>query len=277
MTKNLNLLSFFRTRLFFTYFLISILTISCSVKLPTSSIYSTDANTNEQIKWPEIIDEDDYTRVRLTPLENVDQMLLFEVEVTNKNQDSLYVNPQDWTLDYLSIKNDKNLSPVDSTSHPLSGSEINDSYQKIAKRIVNARNGTTALVIAGLVVIIVVIVAIIASESDNKEKDKDKKARKNTADLGFFAAMNINYSSFKAPETDEWSNKQRIAYFRKRGELLQHADFGPSTLLKGETRVFGLYFPRKGSSSNLMLNGVVGDEHYNWDFKHYVEDLVKIN
>lgn len=251
------------------------LTVSCSVKLPTSSIYITDTNTNEFIQWPEIIDEDDNQRVRLTPLENVDQMLLFEVEVTNKNQDSLYINPQSWQLDYLSMEYDKSFSSIGSASYPLSGSEINESYQNIAKRIVDARNGTTALVIVGIVVVIAVVI-LVASTTSSKNK-KDKKDRKKRANTGFIAAMNFTFNSNSTPETDEWTNKQKIAYFRKRGELLQNVYFGPRAILKGETCVFVLYFHRKESISHLQLNGVVGDQDYSWKFQHNTEDMTKVN
>ena len=124
-----------------TSWLLSFLMIlqSCSVKMPVSSIYSKDITTDERIQWPVIIDENESQLVRLTPLENIDNMLVFEVEATNKSQDSIRIDPQNWQLDYLSMAQAGTMK-IDSTSYPLRGDQINQTYQNIAKKLTKARN-----------------------------------------------------------------------------------------------------------------------------------------
>ncbi|MFY0653985.1 MAG: hypothetical protein JXQ96_18230 [Cyclobacteriaceae bacterium] len=269
MRKYINPLVFFRTHRSFTFFLIGILSFSCTVRLPVSAIYATDTESNELIHWPEFVDENDSHRLRVTAMENIDQMLLFEVEVTNKNQDSLYVNPQEWQLDYRSSKY---ISSVDSSSHPLNGPEVNNIYQGIAQRIKDARDGTTALIIVGIVAIIVIAIAM--ADIDSGSWQEGSSGNGGGSNFNFF--LNVGLNSYRPPHTEHWTTKQKITYYRRRGETLKDMDMSPQFIPKGESRLYGFFFPRKESVDWLTLRGLVDDQSYTWEFKHESAGMIKI-
>jgi len=275
---NPTLLNFFRTDKAITYLVIGLLLVNCSVRLPVSSVSARDERTNGLIEWPEITDENDDHRIVVRPLENVDQMLLFEVEVTNKNQDSLYINPQHWQLQYFSNKYDRSRHSVDTLSYPLTGSEINDAYQDIAKRIQKARDGTIALLVIGIVVVVVVVLLAASAGSKRKEKrdSRDSNAAHQSNNSGLNVSVGLGYVGYAQPKTDHWTTKEKITYFRLRGEVLKEINNGPRVLLKGESHIFGLFFPRKELARDLILNGAIDNQSYSWDFVHDGQTLPNV-
>lgn len=265
-----NSLPFFRNSKLFIYFTIWIFLSSCVAKFPVSTIYANDDQSNSLIQWPEIVDESDTQLVKIRPMENIDEMLLFELEVTNKGAEPIPITPQDWKLAYFSSMAQSNSTLPDSISRPLNGAQVNQGYQKVAKEIKAAKDGTTVLVVLGVIMIVALIV-IIASESNNNSGNgvaNDHYGSYAGLDVGLNLSFALFNQSYAPPNTEHWREKDKIAYYRQRGQELEKVDNGPHTIPPGETYFYGLFFPRKKAARHLTLDGVVGNEYYEWNFQH---------
>lgn len=271
MTKNTKQpsLRFFRNCPALIYFTIGMFLSGCVAKFPVSTIYANDSQTHSLVQWPETIEESDTQLVKIRPLENIDEMLLFELEVTNKSQEPIPITPQNWQLGYFSNYTKSESTSADSLSYPLSGSEVNKGYQKVAQDIKAAKDGTTALIVVGIVLIVAIFI-IIAANSDNNSSDNTSYYSYDNymMDVGLNMSFAFFNQSYEPPITEEWSEKDKIAFFRERGEELKKVDNGPHMIPPGETYFYGLFFPRKKEARHLSLKGVIGNESYAWNFQH---------
>jgi hypothetical protein len=260
-------LKFFRKSSFITYLMIGVLSISCSVQLPSSYIYTQDPKTNDLHKWPLITDDEENYRIELQALENVDQMLPFEVTITNKGEDTLYVDPGIWQLQYAK-EYAGDSTRLDTASYPLTGIQVNEAYQDIAFRKEKAKKNTrTAIIIIG-VVLIVGIIIIVASANSNEEKKEKKQSRRSGGGL------NLNFGSNSSAREERPKNEE-IAYLRRTGQLMYDMNLGPRSISPGNTQTFTLYFPRNKSMQYLILDGAINDQLLSWDFLHRTKDILR--
>lgn len=265
----LKLLPLFRDHKFFCFFTLAIFLASCTARFPVSSIYSSNQSNDSIVQWPEIKDESSTQIVKMRPLENIHEMLLFELEVTNKSQDSIPITPKNWRLEYFSNFTALDSPTADTVSYPLNGAQVNQGYQKVADKIKAAKDGTTILIIMGIAVVVIALIVIASSSNKSKDKKSDRNASYDTfANVGLNMSFGFHNRSFEHPRTDDWSEKEKIAYFRQRGQELKTMDNSQHMIPPGETYLYGLFFPRKATAKHLILKGTIGQESYTWDFDH---------
>lgn len=254
-------LSFLQKHRLVKYILIGVLVTSCAVQTPVSNIYYKDHQTGSLHQWPLITDETNHYVVQVEPLENVHEMMLFDVSVTNKSDEKIIVDPGAWGLSYL----DRSGSSIDTSYVPMSGKQINNSYQRFADKMDKARKqenvafAITAAVV--LVAFVIVVAAFAGGDDDEDEEDEDEED-----------SFTINFGIASGSEDAGWSRKDEIKYLRRLGKEMKHANFEPLELTKGETDHFTLFFPRE-QSKHIVLDGRISDDLLSWRFKHAVSEV----
>ncbi len=255
-----------RKNIEFTYIVLGIFLTSCTAQFPVSTIYAKDEQTQSLVRWPVITDEASKHSIKVIPLENVGEMLLFEVEVTNNSKDSIPIAPNQWQMEYFSSLQSYKSHQPDLMSYPLSGNKVNNEYQKIAKKIQAAKDGSSFFIALGIVVLFVAIIAL-ESKSDSNNSDHSYTHNNNYSSV-FNLSLCSHTNSFRQPRTQGWTEKEKVSFFKQRGKELALVNNDLQMIPPGETYLYGLFFPRIEAAINLKLYGQVGADSYQWEFQH---------
>ncbi|MEP4534500.1 MAG: hypothetical protein ABJ004_15520 [Cyclobacteriaceae bacterium] len=254
----------------FNTVLIAILCVSCSVQIPRSTVQYVDPDTNQVHEFPVIIDETEGYKLEVEPRGNVGDNLIFDIGVTNKNLDTLYVDPRDWQLYYSSLKEDHNITSID-TLQALTPVEVSQVYAGLADKLQSAEDGKqAATVIVGLILIVGVLV-IALKIAEEVEEDDEECCEGEFVDFTVNVAadgIRNNARSFSTVDDE-------ILYYRDMSNQVinDHLRFHNDErmlLLPGEQTRFDLYFKRKNNMKSLKLRGGFNGQVFEWEFNHYL-------
>ena len=255
---------------FFNSVLIAILCVSCSVQIPRSSVQYVDPHTSQTHEFPVIIDETEDYKLEVEPRGNVGDNLIFDIGITNKKLDTLYVDPRDWQLYYSALSQTHNVAFAD-TLQALTPEEVSQVYAGLADKLQSAENGKqAATVIVGLILIVGVLIVILKI-AEEVEGDDEGCYESEFVDF----TVNVAADGVRNNKQSFSSVDDEILYYRDMSnqvlndQLRLHNDRQMILLPGGQAR-FDLYFKRKNSMKSLKLRGGFNDQVFEWGFNHYL-------
>lgn len=250
----------------FNAILIGLLSVSCSVNIPRSYIQYVNHETKKIQLSPVITDETDEYKLVVEPLGNVDDYLIFNVDLTNKNMDTLYIDPREWQLLYSESKFFNDSIPMDSL-RPITPNEASLVYANLADKLEGAEEGKkAALVIVGVVLIVGVILVAVALSGEGDEDECEEEDEWGDFNFG----LNVISSPEIRPSRDRnfSSIDREILYYNDMSEVMKHQVQERILLQRDEFVNFDLYFKRKENMRILKLKGGFNDQQFEWDFNH---------
>ncbi|MFT7232313.1 MAG: hypothetical protein ACI8TA_001529 [Cyclobacteriaceae bacterium] len=259
----------FRKNQLLNAILIGLLSVSCTVNIPRSYIQYIDQETKQTKLSPVITDETDEYKLAVEPLGNVDDYLIFNVDLTNKNLDTLYIDPREWQLLFSESKYFYDSIPVDSL-RPLTPAEASLVYANLANKLQAAEDGKeAAIIIIGVVLIVGVIVLAVALAGEDDEDDDSDYAYEGS-DNNFNFSFNVLSSSDITPIRDRNMNpiQSEILYYKDMSREIKPQVQEKMFLQRGEFVNFDLYFKRMENMRTLKLQGGFNDQLFEWDFNH---------
>lgn len=244
-----------------------VLCASCSVTVPRSTVSFVNEETMETQLWPVISDENDNYKLSVSALGNIDDALIFQVDVTNKILDSLVIDPSLWQL-YPVTPAENGWTTLD-TIQTMNTQEIAAVYSQLADKIQEAQNKETA---AKIIVGVVLIVGLLVLASE-----MDQKARKNNNNRDYYAnnyvssSVNLSFNAIAPVRFDRRIGpKDRIYQMREESDKFKGFNQEPISLLPGEDVSFDVYFQRLADMNNFKLTWNLNGEQYEWYFNHAI-------
>ena len=245
--------------------IIAVLCISCSVNIPQSYVQYVDLETKQVHPWPVITDENEDYKIEVEPLGNVDNTLVFDVGVTNKNFDTLFLEPRSWQLLYTSQLHNLE-APLD-TLEALTPEEISLVYANLAEKLEAVENSKEAAVII-IGILLIVGLLIIAMNVDSDEGDCEDCDDCYAYDGGSYSSAGV-YSGGSSNAVDE-----EIWYYKQRSREITGKNLDLIKLLKGEYANFQLYFNRFENMRRLKLVGAINHQPFEWNFIHSLNKAI---
>jgi hypothetical protein len=241
-----------------TIVLVLLLCASCSVNIPRSTITYVDPVTKRWEDWPKITDETEKYKVTVEPLGNMNNTLVFDINVQNKNMDSLYIDPTVWKMYGASqYKEEWIFADTLASLTPL---QIAEAYDDLAKKMQTAKsNSEAAMIFFGIILLVGIIALAASTDSDDESYDDDD---------GIFIGSSSGFSSYKGNLPTE---KQQIRQLRSQASFFRGTTHEPLVLRRGESAGFEMYFLRKTNFKVLRLQWGFNDEVFEWEFFHSIQ------
>ncbi|MFY0601866.1 MAG: hypothetical protein JXR03_19485 [Cyclobacteriaceae bacterium] len=235
---------------------ITILCISCSVNIPQSTFQYYNPETKATLPNPVITDETDDYKLVIEPLGNVDNTLVFEINILNKNLDTLFINTKDWNLQYGNTVQPSAFVAQD-TIPPLTAQEASFVFQDLAQKLETAENNKQAAIIAIGIILIIGVIAIAVSSSEEDDQSEYDDCYEGV----FFEIDGYSENSFSHIEDE-------IGFYKRKSTEVLHELKEDIKLLRGESTNFELFFRRVNQMKTLKLMGGFDDKTFEWNFIH---------
>lgn len=243
----------------------SLLCVSCSVNVPKSTMYYVDPDTQANVLWPEITEETDRYKLTLAPLGNVDEALVFEVNMLNKSQDSLLIDPRTWNL----FAANPEIWNVLDTAQLMNTSEIAVLYDQLADKVKTAQdNETAAVVLVGVVLIVGVLFIIANAESDSDDSESDSDGQWVDSSVDFFTEV-----SFSGGARPTMTTGQIIQELKRESARFQRSFLESTYLLPEEEITFDLYYHRDQNKKGYILETDFEGKHLSWKMLHEIDGM----
>ena len=247
--------------------ILSLLTVSCSLQAPRSTISVLDPQESKPRQWPVIQDQYDDYELILEPLENVENTLVFGVTLYNPGVEDLYVDPRLWTM-YTQSKVDDHI--IKDTVQVMDTEAIATVYQSQADRIIRAQKTKRTILIVTSIVLVLGTVAILANSNLDSDEVADYEGEEiiysqpaRRTSVSFYGGMNFgpNRPRQKTP-------KEQIQWAQEMTERYQQSEMTPTYVPPGEEISFEVYFPRPEGLRAFQLNWQLAQKDLNWAFVH---------
>ncbi len=238
--------------------IISILSISCTVSIPQSTISYIDPTTKQSHPWPKVTDETEEYKVSVEPLGNIDNILGFAIEVDNKGLDSLYLDPREWKMPFALRESDAWI-PLDTLS-VLETEQVAEVHHTYANKLQQAKNNSdAALILIGIILIVGVVAIAMSADGDSDDS---------TCDDDEYFYLESSNNSYSSSVHNDLSPNQKISYLNMRANEIRKGRLEPTILLKGESAAFDIHFPRRSDMQIFKLIWEMNDKDFEWSFRH---------
>ena len=178
--------------------------------------------------------------------------LVFEVDVKNKSDKEVYLDPKDFSFQSVSMLN---FSGFSAPSHAHTFAEVT----KILDDRVRERN------IKAAVVVLAVVATVVAVDAASKNHSSSRPSVRNN-DFSFATNMatNFSFNFFDALIYNHLSKREA-----KMG--LERTLMFPRVLAPSQSHIGTVYFPRNDAAKQLLFNFKVGDQDFKTMFRQTIQ------
>jgi hypothetical protein len=179
--------------------------------------------------------------------------LVFEVAVKNKSNETVHLNPTDFSFQSVSLLDSNNLS------EPMQAHSFAQ-VTKILDDRVRERN-----IKAAVVVLAIVATAVAIDVATTKSSSSPRSTRYNDYSFATNLTADLSYNFFDAMIYNHLSKKEA-----KKG--LERTVMFARTLAPSESHIGTVYFPRNDAAKQLLFNFKVGGQ----DFKTLFQQTIQL-
>jgi hypothetical protein len=244
--------------------IVTILSVSCSVMTPSSTVYYQENADAPKERWPVVRDDYSSFSISIQPFEKIDEALVFGVDLTNHGTQPFFVDPNSWRL------HTTDLNQQSVTEQPLNEQEISAAFSNEAAALTKRENNRQVAIAVVAVVLIVGVVVLLANANSDAGDESDESVDFE-GDQFIDNSISVGLSFYNHGHYDRErpaSAEETIGYYQREAERFSNLTIEPTWLEPGESISFDLFFDRSNIVDRFELTWEVGDEPLSYPFSH---------
>jgi len=252
-----------------------LLSVSCAVvSVPRSEIYYVDDQSQQKSIWQTITDENDRYRLSLTPLGNLDDALLFEVDFLNKSSEDMVIDPRLWTMQTSSsyASEYKAMENVDM----MSSEEIATLYNQLADKMQSAKQQNDAVAFAIGAILVIGLIVVIADMQNAAAKAASNNGEVVTNNFQRpmvtpYISLGFQFNPYRS--YTRMNTNDRIQFLRNEADRYSKSFIDAASVAPGEEINFNIFFPRVASMSDFKLSWQLDGKFLEWHFNQLINGM----